>query len=237
MARPPDPPEVLERFHSALDLVDAVVRQIRRTLNTRTDVDELTSFGREGLLDAARRYDVERGIPFRAYASFRVRGAVIDGLRASSRVSRRTFARLRALEAAGRVSEGKLEDVVGGAPIGDQAAAAERSLAEHLAGMATAMAIGLVAAPDGSNAAAAVEPGADDAEDPEAAVRRAELLALIRQAMHELPDDERTVLQRHYLDGEPFDVVARELGLSRSWACRLHTRAVGRLGQRLRRSA
>ena len=46
--------------------------------------DDLVSFGREGLLDAARRYDESRGVPFRVYASFRVRGATYDGVRRTS---------------------------------------------------------------------------------------------------------------------------------------------------------
>ena len=104
------------------------------------------SFGREGLLDAARRYDPERGVPFRAYANFRVRGAIIDGVRVVGRLPRRAHERLRGLEAAVRTSEGALEDVHAPQPPGAGAAQAEQALAEHLAAMATAMAVGLVAA-------------------------------------------------------------------------------------------
>jgi len=41
------------------------------------------------------------------------------------------------------------------------------------------------------------------------------------------------LIRRHYLEGERFDHVAAELGLSKSWASRLHTRAIGRLTKRL----
>ncbi len=83
-------PEVLERFSSGLPLVDIIARQILRTLGGVAELDELLSFGREGLWDAARRFDESRGVPFRGYANFRVRGSIIDGVRASSRLSRRT---------------------------------------------------------------------------------------------------------------------------------------------------
>ena len=76
-----DSTEARERFHACLELVDIVARQIAKRLTFFVELDELLSSGREGLLDAARRYDPSRGVPFRAYANFRVQGAIYDGLR------------------------------------------------------------------------------------------------------------------------------------------------------------
>ena len=77
----------------------------------------------------------------------------------------------------------------------------------------------------------------DPADDPEAAVSRAELLEIVTAAISELPHEEGELVRRHYLGGERFDHVAAELGLSKSWASRLHTRAMGRLARRLRNTA
>jgi len=226
-----DSPEVLERFHGTLDLVDIVARQVRRTVGHGLELDELVSFGREGLLDAARRYDAARGVPFRAYANFRVRGAIVDGVRSIARLPRRAHERLRALDAAARVSEGAAEDVLGVAPRGD-AADAERALDAHLAALATAMAVGLVAQ------AAAGEEGEptpiDARSSPEEAFGDAELLRVVREAITGLPHEEQELVRRHYLEGERFDRVASDLGLSKSWASRLHSRAVQRLATKLR---
>jgi RNA polymerase sigma factor for flagellar operon FliA len=52
--------------------------------------------------------------------------------------------------------------------------------------------------------------------------------------MDDLPTAESELVRRHYLNGERFDHVAEELGLSKSWASRLHTRALGRLAKRLK---
>jgi RNA polymerase sigma factor for flagellar operon FliA len=49
-----------------------------------------------------------------------------------------------------------------------------------------------------------------------------------------LPENEAVLVRRHYLEGERFDHVAKELGLSKSWASRLHTRAIKRLTEALR---
>jgi RNA polymerase sigma factor for flagellar operon FliA len=229
---PVDPPEVLERFESALDLADSIARQVRRATGQWTALEELVSYGQEGLLEAARRFDPERGVPFRAYANYRVRGAILDGVRAAASLPRRVYERLRGLEALSLYSEGAVEDVHAPAARGAGPADAERALADHLAAMATAMAVGLVApaAHDAHGARATVS----QADSPEEAVAQAELLAVVREHIAELPTEEAELVRRHYLEGERFDAVARDLGLSKSWASRLHTRAIGRLSKRMR---
>jgi RNA polymerase sigma factor FliA len=226
-----DPPEVLERFTAAHDLVQIIARQVGRAIGQPVALEDLVSYGNEGLLEAARRYDASRGVPFRTYANYRVRGAVIDGVRALARLPRRAYLRLHALEAAARVSEGAAEDLAAPVAPGASPIQADRALADHLAGMATAMAVGIVtgAACGDDGEPTSVAPAAD----PEAAVAHAELLQLVRKAISELGRDEGELLRRHYLEGERFDRVAADLGLSKSWASRLHTRAIRRLSRRL----
>ena len=232
MGETKDSPEVLERFSSALGLVDVVARQILRTLGGVAELEDLLSFGREGLWDAARRFDESRGVPFRGYANFRVRGSIIDGVRSSARLSRRTHERLNGLQAAARVSEGAHEDLSAPRAPGSGTVEAEQALGDHLAAMATAMAAGLLAptAHGDGGERTLVEVG----DDPEQAYGNAQLLDLIRTAIAELPHEEAELVRRHYLEGARFDHVADELGLSKSWASRLHTRALTRLAKRLR---
>jgi RNA polymerase sigma factor for flagellar operon FliA len=98
--------------------------------------------------------------------------------------------------------------------------------------MATAMAAGLIAptAHGEGGERTLVETG----DDPEQAYGNAQLLTVIREAIAELPHEEAELVRRHYLEGARFDHVAEELGLSKSWASRLHTRALTRLSKRLR---
>lgn len=226
-----DSPEVLERFHEALPAVRLLALRLRKTLGQLAELDDLISYGQTGLLEAARRYDPERGVPFRAFAHFRIRGAMIDGTRQLSHLPRRVHEKLRAFENASRYSEHALEDVHAPAPPGQTAADRERKLIDHLAGMATAVATGLVseAATDeqGSTLAVASTPS------PEEASSERELLELVREGIESLPEQEALLVRRHYFEGERFDHVARELGLSKSWASRLHTRAIDRLTKRL----
>lgn len=230
----PEGSEELARFESGLDLVEAIARRIAREVGAHVELSDLLSYGREGLLDAARRFDASRGVPFRGYASFRVRGAIIDGVRKSARLPRRTHERLSGLLAASRTSEGAYEDVIAPPVPGATPVDAERALSEHLAAMATAVAVGLLAQTGFGDEGERVPVTTD--EDAEAALGRAELVALVRHAITELPPEEATLVRRHYLEGERFDHVAAELGLSKSWASRLHTRAIKRLTAKLRDS-
>lgn len=224
--------EELARFESAIDLVDVIARKISREIGPILDLEELKSFGREGLLDATRRFDASRGVPFRGYASFRVRGAILDGVRSNSRLPRRTHERLRALGGAGLVSEGAAEDAFAPAAPGTSPADAERALGEHLAAMATAMAVGLLSTTAYGDEGDRVPVAAQ--ASPEEALANAELLAVVKKAIAELPENEAVLVRRHYLEGERFDHVAQDLGLSKSWASRLHTRAIRRLTDALR---
>ena len=227
--------EELARFESAIDLVEAIAHKIAREIGPIVDFEDLQSFGREGLLDAARRFDPSRGVPFRGYASFRVRGSILDGVRRSAALPRRLHAKLAALDSAGLVSEGALEDTLAAPGPTAASADAERGLVEHLAAMATAMAVGLLSATAYGDEGERVP--VEGAEGPEEALGRAELLEVVKQAIVELPEKESELVRRHYLEGERFDQVARDLGLSKSWASRLHTRAIKRLSRSLRGQA
>lgn len=228
-----DSPEVQQRFEANLDLVEIIARQVARKSGGHVELGDLISYGREGLLDAARRFDESRGVPFRAYANYRVRGSIIDGLRSMARLPRRVYERLGGLLAASRVSEGALEDLQVAPPPGSDRALAERALGEHLSNIATALAVGLLA-PTARDDEGQATPVTGPESSPEEALGRAELLALVTRALDDLPDAERELVRRHYLNGERFDHVAQELGLSKSWASRLHTRALGRLSKRLK---
>jgi RNA polymerase sigma factor for flagellar operon FliA len=225
--RPDDPPDVLRRLHEGLPLVDVICHQLRKQLGLVVRTDDLVSYGREGLLAAARSFDPTRGVPFRRWANIRVRGAVMDGIRASSSLPRSVYSRLRALEAADRAKE-RLSDDADRARTPEDA---DRRLGEYLAGAATAIALGF----SGSSADEGGEP-TDRSPSVEDTLVREELFLAIRRSIQELPDAERTLIQRHYFDGVTFEQAASELGLSKSWASRLHSRAVGYVTRSLKRA-
>ena len=123
------------------------------------------------------------------------------------------------------MSEGEAEQVFADAA-GADPNAARRALEAHLSSIALAAAIGMAAETRG-------EP-TDGEDSPEDALARAQLVQIVREAVSELDDFEGQLVRRHYLEGEHLEDIARDLEISKSWASRLHTRAVSRLAKRLR---
>jgi RNA polymerase sigma factor FliA len=221
-----DPPEVIARFHAELDLVAIVARSLHRRLGYSVELDDLMSAGREGLLEAVRRFDPGCGTPFRAFARFRVRGAMLDTARRHSTFSRRVHRQIVAERAALSFQESAITARPTAATTGS-IAPSESSLANQIAAMATAAALAI-------ESAELAEPPAREGASPEQAFARVELLAVVKDAIDELAPDEAELIRRHYFHDEYMEDIAKDLGMSKAWASRLHAKAIARLSKALR---
>ncbi len=226
-----DAPEVLARFHAELDLVDVVARRVRGSLGASVEYDDLMSAGREGLWEAARRFDPESGTPFKAYAQYRVRGAMLDSVRRHGALSRRMYERVAMARATLQFRESTLNATpsTGTQQAQGDAASLEDSIAAQLAGMATAA---VIAAEEAARRADNAPP---ESENHKQSLERAELLAEVKKALDFLAADEAQVVRRHYFGDELLEDIAADVGMSKSWASRLHARAIQRLTKLLRR--
>jgi RNA polymerase sigma factor FliA len=220
--RQADAPEVLELFQGELATVEIIARQVCRVMGSLADYDEVVSAGREGLLDAACRFEPSRGVRFGSYAHYRVRGAMVDSVRQNASLPRRARERLLALQATTEFAAGSNRVDDAGSL---DAVEVHDELSERLNGVAAAAALSLIA-----GAAFTPEPGHDD---PEVAVERAELLDRIATKLQRMSAEEALVVRRFYFDGDSLEQIAGDLGVTRSWASRLHTRAIGRLARYL----
>lgn len=205
-----------------LPVVQAVARSIARRFGGAVHLDDLLGMGHVALIEIARSYDPARA-SFVAYAASRLRWAMLDGLRRETH-GRSSSARVLAVMAAERHAEGL-------PPEHDEPTTEQQdqaALTAFLEGQATALALGLLAgAPDPD----LVGPRS---QSPEEQLSRAQLVHAARDALGTLPERERALIERHYFGGEPFDVIARDLAIDKSWASRLHTRAIDRLRAALR---
>jgi len=227
---PADPPEVLARIEEGLELVRILARSMRRQLGPDVTVEDLTSSGHEALLAAARSYDPDRGVPFRKWAALRIRGAMIDSARQNGNLPKRVYRRLRALQAADLVHDAANEEQAAAPP--RSAEEADAQLGDRLAAAAMAAAIGFLAMRNSE----ALERARDPNHSPESDVGHAELLERVKRAIAERPEQERRLIERHYFDDVNFDEAAKELGLSKSWASRLHARAIEGIVRSLKRA-
>lgn len=217
-----DPPDVLARVHEGLPIVATLARHLKREFGGSVEVDDLDAWGREALVHAARSYDPARGVPFRAWATLRARGAMIDGMRSSGRVPRRLYKLVRAYEGAQALRSAAEEDGPA-APANVTADALDERLGLALATAATAMAMRLVGESSGLMEA---EGAPDPAPSAEEQLAHAEVRERVRSLVATLPESERHLVERHYYGDVTLEEAAREIGLSKSWGSRLHARAL-----------
>lgn len=224
-----DSPEVLARFRAEADLVDILARQLLRRVSRTVTLDDLQSFGQEGLLLAARSYDEALGVPFRRWANVRVKGAMIDGVRRWGTLPRWVYRELRGIEAGDELLE--LYDQEDSANPARTPEAADERLTAFLSGIATATVVG-------TSMGAPRESVNDDGEavTPEDRFAQAELIARVKAIVAQLEDPDRTLIERRYFDGQTLEEASASVGLSKSWGSRCHARAIESISKALRRS-
>ena len=218
--------EVNQLVEKHLSLVQAIARKVKKTLNASIELDDLVGYGSKGLVEAAERFDARHGVAFTTFAYYRIRGAIYDGLRAMGWYSRADYARYRAEERANEYLRNRADREGAGQAQGGAAGAASPTASEAatlaevheiLSSVATVHITSLEAAssvPDESL------PAADVAVDNHRMSHR------VRQAVAALPEKERRLMELYYFADKNLEEAGAELGLSKSWACRLHARAV-----------
>ncbi|MBT8240021.1 MAG: sigma-70 family RNA polymerase sigma factor, partial [Acidimicrobiia bacterium] len=90
--------EINERIETHLPLVKHVVFQVAVHFPRHVDREDLARAGALGLVEASRRYDEERGVPFERFAAQRIRGAILDSVRAADWAPRSVRLLARRLE-------------------------------------------------------------------------------------------------------------------------------------------
>jgi len=191
------------------------------------EFEELVSLANAGLAEAASRYDPARGASFATFAWYRVQGSIVDGLRRATTLPRRTWAKLVALRAASDYLENRGEREAAGAQRGGapaSGAAALAALRESMSAIRTMYLTSLEAMRD--------EQGFDpsgEAAPPAEQLDAGRLAARLRAAIDRLPERERALMKKHYWEGKNLLEAGAELGISKSWASRLHAQAIERL--------
>ena len=216
------PREEAERIREGTDLIGLVATRLARRLGRHVHLDDLKALGREALLSIVKTYDPSRG-KFRTYAILKLRWAMLDGIRRETH-GRTAAARIQALVASERFGAALSAVPSDNEPVLSEDGYRER-LRVLLEGHAAALAVGLIA----SVGDMALVP--DAADGPEESASRRQLATVLHRAVRDLPERERALIERHYFEGEQFDAIARDLGISKSWASRLHAQAIETLGK------
>jgi len=217
-------------------LVKYVAGRLAMNLPSSVDVGDLESFGFFGLLDALEKYDAERNTKFETYATTRIRGAIIDGLRSLDWVPRSTRSKARLVES--QIYE--LTNELGRTPTNEEVATAlGLSLDEYF---------GLLSELKGANlfsldeAAASEQAGenlkildlvVDQELLPDQQLMEKESVEELAAAIAQLPEREQLVLALYYREDLTLKEIGHVLQVSESRVSQIHTKALMTLRSKL----
>lgn len=215
---------VVEQFSS---YVHSIARQIKRSLSSNIELDDLVAYGMTGLLEAAKRFDPKIGANFTTFSYYRIRGAIYDGLRGMGYVSRTEYQKIRFSERATAYLEQTANSHLGSTAhvkADDQFEA----LANQVAQLGTIFITSLETATE--------ESYADQRPRQDANLEERELKKLLYKALASLSEQERMLIQLYYFEELTLEEVGQKIGLSKSWTCRCHAKAIERLTEGLQRA-
>src|SRR5690348_17379434 len=218
-------------------LVKYVAGRLGSGLPAHVDESDLVSYGLLGLISAIERYDPERDIKFETYAMARIKGAIIDELRALDWVPRSVRSRAREIERA--ITE--LESKLGTTPTDEQIAGKIGITVEELEDSLTDISRSSIAALDelwsvsGDGDQVSLMDTIEDVSGPRPAeaLDETETREALAEAIARLPEREKLVVTLYYYEELTLREIGEVLGVTESRVSQLHTKAILRLKARL----
>lgn len=220
-------PHVTELIEQNLPLVRHIVFQVSVRFPSHVDRTELARAGVLGLVQAARRYDAGKEVPFPRFAAQRIRGAILDAVRSVDWAPRSLRRSARMLE----ITADELAGELGRTPTAAETATALGMTPRELSDLQDQLARSLVltldmAVTDSEDdditlGDTVVEGSASATEE----LEQREMSAYLRDAVELLPERHRRVIQGYFFDEKTSEELAADLGVSISRISQLRTDA------------
>ena len=215
-------------------LVKYVAGRLGSGLPAHVDENDLVSYGLLGLMGAIERFDPTREIKFETYAITRIKGQIIDELRAMDWVPRSVRARARDIERAIAELEKKLERAPTDEEIAGKLGITTEELEDSLTDIGRSSIAALdelwtVSGGDGDQVALIDTLEDDDAPDPQGALSITEQKEALAEAIALLPEREKLVVTLYYYEELTLREIGEVLSVTESRVSQLHTKAILRL--------
>jgi RNA polymerase sigma factor for flagellar operon FliA len=221
--------DVTALIEAHLPLVKQVLSSVASHFPRHADREELAQAARLGLVEAAHRYDAERGVPFERWAALRIRGAILDSVRAVDFAPRALRSSMRQAETARTELEGELRRTPTAHEHAERLGMSVRELTALEGRAHRALVISLDAGVDRADdeprtlANTIVDPFQPN---PLALLENAEQSTYIRDALLELPARLRDVVTSYFLEGEASSSIAARLGVTESRVSQMRSEAL-----------
>ena len=214
-------------------LVKYVASRVATGLPASVDQADLVSYGMFGLIDALEKFDLGRGNKFETYAIPRIKGAIIDELRAMDWVPRSVRFKAREIEKA----YSDLESIHKRAPTETEVAArlgvTLRELHEVINQISFVQVVQLdeilSVGSDRGEQVSLLDTLADRGTDPTTSLEGQETRGMLAAAINSLSEREKIVVTLYYFEGLTLAEIGEILALTESRVCQIHTKAVGQL--------
>jgi len=219
-------------------LVKYVAGRVGVGLPPNIEQADLVSYGIFGLIDAIEKFDISRAIKFETYAISRIKGAIIDELRAIDWIPRSVRYKAREVEKAYAALEGRLHRTPTEAEVATELGISLDDLHTIFSQVSFVNVIALdellnVGGERGDKMSLVDTLEDTKAEDPVAAFETEETKFLLARAINTLPEREKIVVTLYYYEGLTLAEIGQVLGVTESRICQMHTKAVLQLRGKL----
>jgi RNA polymerase sigma factor for flagellar operon FliA len=212
-------------------LVKYVASRVATGLPASVDQADLVSYGMFGLIDALQKFEPGRGNKFETYAIPRIRGAIIDELRAMDWVPRSVRFKQREIEKALTDLEAMLKRQPTEKELAERLGMSLRELHDIITQISFVSVLALdetvSVGADRGEKVSLVDTLADKGFDPSTGVESQETRGLLAAAINELSEREKIVVTLYYFEGLTLAEIGGILGVTESRVCQIHTKAVG----------
>ena len=212
-------------------LVKYVASRVATGLPASVDQADLVSYGMFGLIDALQKFEPVRGNKFETYAIPRIRGAIIDELRAMDWVPRSVRFKQREIEKALADLESMLKRQPTEKELAERLGMSMHELHEVITQISFVSVLALdetvSVGADRGEKVSLVDTLADKGFDPSTGVESQETRGLLAAAINELSEREKIVVTLYYFEGLTLAEIGDILGVTESRVCQIHTKAVG----------
>ena len=223
-----------ERIMTAyLPLVKNVAGRLAMGFPRSVELDDLVSTGTIGLIEAIGNFDPGRGVKFETYAVPRIRGAILDELRALDWIPRSTRAKARSIDRATVALENLLGRKAAGSELAgklDWSLAELQAAMDDISGTSLLSLDEMVYREDDNRQVPRVETlQLITEEDVLTDIEKMELRAYLVTAVETLPDQERLVIGLYYYEELTLKEIGSIMSISESRVSQIHTKAVRKL--------
>jgi RNA polymerase sigma factor for flagellar operon FliA len=216
-------------------LVRRLAHQMIARLPANVELDDMIQAGMMGLMDAASRFEVAQGTHFEVYAAQRIRGAMLDELRANDWMPRSARKSQRDIEGAIHRLEGRLKRAPLEAEIAAELGVPVAEYQEMLNGARGSQLVYLDDLGLGADDEDYLERYVVvDGQEPAAILRDKRFREALVEAIEELPEREKLLMGLYHEQDMNLREIGAIMGVTESRVCQLHSQAVARLRSKLK---